>query len=198
MDSRGSCLGERRNRASFHPFCSIISNARIMKEIQLTKGRVALVDDEDYDYLNQWRWHSRYDKGKFYVERMQTIGYKKRVGIKIHRLIMNCPPELQVDHRDGNPLNNQKSNLRICTNTQNQYNRDGFGESPFKGVYFKKTKYKNKVHVAIVAQITIEGKVTHLGYFKTEKEAALAYNKMATLSFGEFARLNIIPDESVF
>lgn len=153
-----------------------------MKEIKLTRGRVALVDDEDYDYLNQWKWHLLKDKNNYYAVRITCIN-KVKSGIRMHRVIMRTPPELVVDHIDHNGLNNQKGNLRNCTISQNNKNVISTGRSKFLGVYFSEGKY-------IKAQIKINGKTTSLGLFKTEEEAAQAYDNMAKIHHGEFANLN--------
>jgi hypothetical protein len=93
-----------------------------MKEISLTQGQVALVDDEDYDYLMQWKWHFYKGTHSHYAVCSLPRKNGKRTGFRMHRLIMNTPPDLVVDHIDHNGLNNQKSNLRNCTKCQNQAN----------------------------------------------------------------------------
>ena len=155
-----------------------------MKEIKLTKGFITQVDDEDYEYLNQFKW-SFYKSGNiYYVQRKKTIK-GKRYGIKIHRIIMNTPNKMVVDHIDHNGLNNQKSNLRNCLRYENMRNRRSSASSGFLGVHLSRNKY-------IIAHININGKNIHLGMFKTKESAALAYNKAAIKYFGKFANLNKI------
>src|SRR4051812_37130552 len=95
-----------------------------MKELQLSKGGVALVDDGDYEFLNQWKWH----KNKLgYVVRFTTKGeytsYACRSAVLLHRAIMGNPPKQIVDHIDGNRLLNIRKNLRVCSNTENVRNQ---------------------------------------------------------------------------
>lgn len=153
-----------------------------MKEIRLTLDKIALVDDEDYDYLNQWKWCAMKIKNYYYAGR--GIHNKNiRHLILMHRLIMNAPKGMEIDHIDHDGLNNQKFNLRICTTSQNQMNRLPIGGSKYLGVSYNQGKY-------IVAQIRVNGEIKKLGMFKTEEEAALAYDNAAKLYHGEFSNLN--------
>ena len=153
-----------------------------MKEIKLTKGRVTLVDDEDYDYLVQWDWFAREYNDKYYAGR-----FKNKKMLYMHRLIMNTPDTIDVDHKDHNGLNNQRCNLRNCTRSQNMMNvKKKYG---YKGVSWFKHNDK------YTSQIMFNYKNIHLGYYKTSEEAALAYNKAAIKYFGKFAYLNIISEE---
>ena len=162
----------------------------IMKEIKLSQfGRnrgkyVALVDDEDFETLNRFKWCVRKDKNTFYAVR--DIGVDgRRIALFMHCSIMNGKG---VDHRDRNGLNNQKNNLRFCTNQENCMNRRKQENmtSIYKGVSFYKPT--SKWHT----QIKISGKVIHLGYFVSEVDAANAYNAKAIELFREFANINII------
>lgn len=161
------------------------------KEILLTQGMAAIVDDEDYDYLNQWKWYYRKSKGKKtgYALRNQSIGYGKQKNIQMHRVILGYSgATLQVDHINSNGLDNRKANLRLCTpngNIQNQGLRI-CNKTGFKGVYFRKDLKKWQVH------ITSDRKRIHLGYHEDKEAAALAYNEAALKYHGEFARLNNI------
>lgn len=161
-----------------------------MKEIQLTQGKVALVDDEDYEHLNQWKWFAQKDtsvkKEKFYACRQIRLDNGKQTAIRMHRQIMNTPQDMLADHIDGDGLNNQKYNLRNCTTAQNNMNRRNTHESlsEFKGVSF------NKRRGMWAAQIQYCRKNIHIGYFVFEYEAAMAYDNMALKLFGEFAYLN--------
>ena len=159
-----------------------------MKEIQLTQGKVALVDDEDFEYLNQWKWFANNMKGNFYAVRAITVSKCKQKSISMHRLIMKPEKENVIDHLDGNSLNNQKNNLRICTHAENMRNSKIYSNntSGFKGVYWHKQTAK------WMAYIRINNKQLHLGLFIDPKEAARAYNAAAIKHHGEFANLNKI------
>ena len=160
------------------------------KEIQLTQGKVAIVDDEDFDYLNQWKWSLRpTGNGISYAIR----GFKKHEKSKIksismHRQIMNPDKGYVIDHIDGNTLNNQKINLRICTQSQNCGNQKIpiNNTTGFKGVQF------NKIQNRYYAQITVNKKNIYLGSFIDPIDAAKAYNEAAIKYKGEFANLNKI------
>lgn len=166
-----------------------------MKEIKLSqrnkksKNRhlVALVDDEDFEYLSQWNWCACKSKDTYYSHRVDTTG-EKRVKIRMHRLIMRVSdPETEVDHKDNNGLNNQKSNLRVATGSQNSRNRSVYKRpksSRYKGVNLHKAgKW--------VASIGLPGsRSQYLGWFVKEEDAAKAYDEAAKQYFGEFAKLN--------
>lgn len=155
-----------------------------MKEIILTQGKVALVDDEDFEWLNKVKWHARKGPATYYAARGVNTKGKIKI-ILMHRVIMNAPKGMQVDHKDRNGLNCQKSNMRNCTHGQNQMNKVGWGASRYKGVSFWQ---RGRGKVLIKAKIKKE----YLGLFPTEEAAALAYNERAKELFGEFAKLNII------
>ena len=154
-----------------------------MKRIPLTQGKFALVDEEDYEWLNQWKWH--YNNG--YATRNQWDPItKKQIKILMHRLIMKSSEDMQVDHANHNTLDNRKCNLRICTKFQNMQNSklQKNRSSKYKGVCWHKDNKKWK------AYITYEGKRIHLGYYDIEEEAARVYDKKAIELFGKFAYLN--------
>jgi hypothetical protein len=159
-----------------------------VKEIKLSqtgknKGKyVALVDDWNYEWLNQWKWTALKNEKRYYVQRNIRINDRHTV-LKMHRLIMNTPDYLEVDHIDGNGLNCQEYNMRNCTHRENTINRKPSGRSKYLGVTINKGGY-------ILAQIKEYGKVYNLGSFKTEELAALAYDKAAKKIHGEFANLN--------
>jgi len=163
-----------------------------MKEIILTQNKVTLVDDEDYEYLNHWKWYAyKYKKGTTYYAGRNTsrkLGSQKR--IPMHNQLLGYQDNNIIDHKDGNGLNNQKTNIRFCTFSQNSRNKKGFSSSNYKGVY-KKLNRPNRIK-CYEASIYFNNKSHYLGSFKTPQEAAIAYNKAAILNFGEFARLNNI------
>lgn len=154
-----------------------------MKEIPLTKGKVTLVDDEDYSFLNQFSWHARPHRSTFYAIRWNG---ENRTRTRMHHLILFVPPELQIDHIDGNGLNNQRSNLRYATSQENSRNQKGHFDrlSSYKGVSWSGGKWR--------VRICVDGRNIYLGRFKSEEKAALAYNNAALLHFGQFARLNVV------
>jgi len=153
-----------------------------MMRIPLTQGKFALVDDSDYEWLNQWKWCAcrQHGSNRWYAMR------GARPQILMHQLILNPPKGMESDHINHDGLDNQRSNLRVCTHSQNQHNRSlqQGGASQFKGVYWYKQYKKWQV------QLGINGNRIFLGYFKKEIDAAKAYNKAAIKYFGEFARLN--------
>jgi hypothetical protein len=157
---------------------------KMAKEIILTQGKVALVDDEDYDYLNQWKWHIL---SKRYAGTNMKINGKSK-SIYLHRFIMKVSKDMQVDHIDNDKLNNVKTNLRICTHTQNMINRPvrSNSKSGFKGVIFydKLKKY--------IARIKFNKEIKYLGSFNDPIDAARAYNAAALKYHGEFAHINKI------
>lgn len=159
-----------------------------MKEIKLTKGKFALVDDEDFERINQYKWQAIYKKDKkiYIAKRSRT---KKEsdspVYILMHRQIMNINnSKIQVDHINHNTLDNRRCNLRLCNNSQNNMNKKGRSDntSEYKGVSF----YHNKFH----AEIMVNQKSYRLGSFDTAIEAAKAYNAKALELHKEFAYLN--------
>lgn len=157
-----------------------------MKEIELSKGHQAIIDDEDYEYLNQFKWH--FD-GRYAARTIWNKETKKESKVYMHRIIIESDGNLKVDHINNNKLDNRKSNLRIVTdyeNARNQSTQKRKKSSRYKGVCFVKDKNKFK------AYIKTNGKLIHLGYSDDEKECALLYNKKALELFGEFSKLNEI------
>ena len=148
-----------------------------MKEIKLTQGKVTIVDDEDFAMLGGMKWC--FHPGK------NGGGYAKRFGnVFIHQLILWVPFGYEVDHKNGNGLDNRRCNLRACTQKENAQNRRRrFGAaSVFKGVKPSGTKW-----VAHFGRPSV-----YLGIFTTEQEAALAYDEAVLAAYGEFASTNIV------
>ena len=157
-----------------------------MKKIKLTQGQFALVDDEDYESLNKFKWHATKTKvGTFYARRNSLKGeFEKYKTIRMHNQITGFE---MLDHIDGDGLNNQKSNLRECNHSQNMSNRKAYGKSGYKGVGFnKKINGINYYH----ARIKHDGKEYYLGYSSDPIECAKLYNDAALKHFGKFAKLN--------
>jgi hypothetical protein len=156
-----------------------------MREILLTQNKVAVVDDEDFEYLSQFGWHARKDRHTFYAAR-NIMQNGKRITQGMHRLIMDAPCDMEIDHINGNGLDNRRCNLRLCTTPQNKRNsrlrKDN--KSGFKGVSWNKAAQK------WVSQITHNGKVIYIGSFDNTVDAAIAYNEAALTLHGEFARIN--------
>lgn len=157
-----------------------------MREIQLTRGRIALVDDEDFDRLNIRKWypsvkHHKKSPNEYYA--VCRINGKQSL---MHRVILNAPQGLQVDHIDGDGLNNQKANLRLVTQSQNGCNRDKArkNKTGYKGVFPSGNGFR--------ARIGLDYKKVDVGSFNTAREAAIAYNNAALRIHGEYAYLNKI------
>jgi len=148
--------------------------------IPLTQGLYALVDAEDYEQLNQHKWRCQKNRNTYYAVRKEK--YKT---IIMHRQILDIQKGQIADHRNNVGLDNRRYNLRHCSASQNQANRKQTKNSlsKYKGV---SRIYINKWR----ARITKNGKEIRLGSYKTEIEAALAYDKAARKLFGEFAHLN--------
>lgn len=159
-----------------------------MKEIQLTKGYVALVDDADYEWLNQWKWHiiSTHNGRHIAAKRTEWPIIKS---VYMHRAILGLTHQDDIcDHIDGNPLNNQRHNLRVCNKNQNAQN-----SRPNKGKEHKGVSFFSRDSVW-VARITVDNKCLFLGRFNTKRQALMAYNDAAIKYHGEFAWLNPITD----
>lgn len=147
--------------------------------IPLTQGKFTLIDESDYEYLNQWKWY--YIKDGYAVRSDYSNGRPPKQ-IRMHRQIMREPEGLEVDHRSTDKLDNRRVNLRIATKAQNQQNTNipKNNTSGYKGV--SKTK-RGKGYIVHIRK-------KYLGYFPTPEEGARAYNKAAVELYGDFARLN--------
>jgi hypothetical protein len=164
-----------------------------VKRIPLTRGLFALVDDEDFERVNRFKWYASEDAGRWYAIRRVRIGPKKTRGISLHRFLMSTPDGLETDHINGDRLDNRKQNLRVCTRLENSRNcgkrrPNGTATSDFVGV-FRQTRSANRPK-PWRSKIRVDGHDMYLGWFDTDSAAARAYDEAAKKHFGEFARLN--------
>ncbi len=159
------------------------------KEIILANGLVSTVDDQDYPYLSQFRWYPT----QFGYAARVFGPKKKRIWMRMHREILNAPIGTQVDHIDGNKLNNTRSNLRFATASQNHQNRktSRSNTSGYKGVC---KNHKAKRSERWRASIVVNHVVINLGTYPTAEKAAHAYDDAAKKCHKEFANLNF-PNE---
>lgn len=160
------------------------------RAIPLTGGKYTLVDESDYDFINQWHW--RVEGGYAIRSRNSNeASLKKPKRILMHRVILNTPDGMATDHINGNPLDNRRCNLRICTKSENNKNRkpNYKSTSKYKGVTRSHESKKWRV------QLGMNGKNLHIGLFESEDDAARAYNLAAIKHYGEFASINVINGE---
>lgn len=155
-----------------------------MKEITLSRNKTTVVDNENFDELSKYKW---YFDGYYAVRNEKTRKNKTKI-ILMHRQIMREPKGKRIDHEDGNGLNNQKYNLRLCSHAENMRNskKPINNTSGYKGVHFNKKAKKFQ------AYISVDNKNKHLGLFNNPIDAALAYNNAAKKLHGKFANLNNI------
>ena len=156
------------------------------KRIPLTRGKFAIVDLDDFDNLNQYKWHLHKDRWNQYAGRMGRKG-NKPCKYPMHRVITDAPDGFFVDHINHNGLDNRKANLRIATPQQNAWNKRRSKtrkSSKYKGVCWHKNRQIWEVC------IRIDNKQKFLGSFDDEKEAAMAYDRAAKKHRGEYAFLN--------
>jgi hypothetical protein len=165
--------GEIRDHADLLESSEIGVYITMTKEISLTQGKVALVDDEDFDRLNQFKWFAQKINHTVYACRNLPYLHGKRQGyIYMHRIVVDCVPPNIIDHIDGNGLNNQKLNIRVVTKRENALNcthRITPKSSKYPGVFFRKNRKK------WISTIRYKGKDVFIGYFHNEIDAARAY-----------------------
>ncbi len=155
------------------------------KEIELTKGYVALVDDKDCGEISKYKWFANSQRNKHYAARMVSQPNTRSMRVLMAREIMDAPDDMVVDHINGNTMDNRRCNLRLCTSKENSQNKHAvWGQVAYKGVYYIK---QNKRYVA---HCNKDGAQAYMGSFDTPEEAALVYNDFAREVFGEFAKLN--------
>jgi hypothetical protein len=155
-----------------------------MKEIPLTQGKVALVDDGDFPELSQYSWYAEKRNGTWYATTTVHLGKPNRKkNIRMHRYILKAPPGIPVDHRDRDGLNNQRHNIRLASyagNNANARKKHSGKTSQYKGVCWRADTRKWMAYVGN----------RYIGCFTLETDAALAYDAKARELYGEFAKTN--------
>ena len=156
-----------------------------MKQITLTRGLAALIDDEDYPRVSRFKWSAVKCNGKFYAARRPMVRGKGQT-IYLHRFLLEAAPGLEGDHIDGDGLNCVRSNLRICTHAENRRNNkiQANNTSGYRGVSWCRSRSKWE------AYINLNRQRHNLGRYPNAEDAARAYDHAARLLFGDFARLN--------
>ena len=154
-----------------------------MKRIPLSQGKFAIVDDEDYQEMSKHQWILS-NKG-YAIRKKSWDGQRKTVGL--HRELVQAPDGFEIDHINGDPLDNRKQNLRVCTRQDNCYNsgKRKDNTSGYKGVSWHVREKKWR------AQIKQNKKRFYLGYYSVKEEAARAYDEAAQKLHGEYARPNL-------
>ncbi|CAN7312189.1 HNH endonuclease [Phenylobacterium sp. LjRoot164] len=149
--------------------------------VPLTKGYEAIIDASDASLVSDRSWYAQESRTGVYAARSQTIEGRQKC-VLMHRVLLAAPDEMEVDHCDGDGLNNRRANLRLATRLQNQGNRPANRSNRLgvKGVRAHQGRY--------MAEITVSGRSTFLGSFDTIEEASAAYAQAANTRFGEFAR----------
>lgn len=159
-----------------------------MKEIKLTHGKVAIIDDDDFEMVSGHRWHVSFKDNNAFYAATNVYPTSGHTIIQMHILIIGKKPGFEIDHINHNGLDNRRVNLRHVTSQQNNFNRAKRKNcsSAFKGVHW------NKCFKKWQASIVLGGSKNYLGGFLNEVDAAKAYNSAAIKNYGEFACLNKI------
>ena len=157
-----------------------------MKEIPLTLGKTALVDDDMFDWLMQWKWCAVYNAEINNYYAVTWLGHRPtRKMAYMHRLVLNAPRGVMTDHWNQNTLENTRANLRLCNNSQNQHN---------VGLSVKNTSGLKGIQITPrgrwLARIRVNGRLIYLGTYDAPELAAAAYDSAAMRYFGEFALTN--------
>lgn len=161
------------------------------KQLLLTKGKFALVDDDDFELVSHWHWYAQPGVRTWYAQRaIRKHGHS--TSISLHRFLLNPPPGLQIDHINGDGLDCRRCNMRLATNQQNHYNTRivKSNRSGYKGVHWDKHHKRWRV------RIMVDGHNVHIGYFADLLEAASAYDTEALTLHGEFACTNFQPNSA--
>lgn len=157
-------------------------------KIPLTQGKFALVDARDFASVAGKTWHAKRSGKQFVAEHSYFDHEQGRVrNILMHRFLMRPPDDLVVDHINGNPLDNRRCNLRVCNRQENSWNSRKKRSAHFKGV----VKARGGKWCA---SIQVDGMTIRLGTYEDPSEAAGVYNRAARVVFGDFAKLNDVPD----
>lgn len=164
-----------------------------MKEIPLTRGKIALVDDEDYERLSEWKWSYNGTGYAVRSEHYYRDGKRRTRTILMHREIIKTPDGMETDHINGDRLDNRKCNIRPCDRKQNVWNN---GSQLNKTSQYKGVSY-HKGYKKWLAQIGKNGIHYFIGWYKTELEAAYYFDVKSLELYGEFARINGIKKEDV-
>lgn len=153
------------------------------REIQLNRGYLAIVDDEDYEALAQFKWRASTPSGGL-IYAVRTVYSPRKSTQWMHKVVLGVGQQAQCDHANKNSLDNRRANLRACDHSQNMMNRRAWGASAFKGVDLSYGSWRARIHKA--------GKLIYLGVFDSEEAAARAYDEAAILHHGPFANLNFV------
>lgn len=155
-----------------------------MKKIFLTQGKIAIVDDDDFERLSRYKWH--YMRKKCASPGYASRSFPGQGNLSMHRFIMGAKKGQIVDHINGDTLDNRRANLRFCEHKENSRNqrKRRITQSKYKGLSRAKGRSIWQV------QISVNGKKTTVGNFASEEDAARAYDKAARMYYGEFAATN--------
>lgn len=167
-----------------------------MKLIKMSNGKTVKVDDADFSELSKYTWSEKErsdGKGSYAIRWWKSASDSKWHRTRMHVQIMQPPKGFIVDHRDGDGLNNTRSNLRVATQRQNAQNSkpaERKKSTPYKGVSYALVHKRDTLTKPWRARIRVEGKLINIGHYKTAEEAAAAYDEAALRHFGEYALTN--------